>query len=204
MSIAATTVVFEPSAFVPLALGFFGLGTGYLIYGPQELAGFPHRDRKVDITTGIWGIWMPGFLQFITGVLLFVGLTWFDSFNAQPLYMAALAFTAYGVHWWALGLSRTFAGDPRPNALMAIPFMVLSAVGAVVFFGASDVPVAALFCGLFAVYVCEFFASLGIARVHSALWERLLGLVHIAVGVWLMYLTTAAALNFSRGFDLPL
>jgi hypothetical protein len=202
--IAATTVVFEPTAFVPLALGFFGLGTGYLIYGPQELAGFPHRDRKVDITTGIWGIWMPGFLQFITGVLLFVGLTWFDSFTAQPLYMAALAFTAYGVHWWALGLSRTFAGDPRPNAMMAIPFMVLSAVGAIVFFGASDVPVAALFCGLFAVYVCEFFASLGNERLRSALWERLLGLVHIAVGLWLMYLTTAAALNFSRGFDLPL
>jgi len=31
MSIAATTVSFEPSAFVPLALGFFGLGVGYLI-----------------------------------------------------------------------------------------------------------------------------------------------------------------------------
>src|SRR5919106_3908157 len=81
MSIAATTVVFEPSACVPLALGFFGLGTGYLIYGPQELAGFPRRNRTVDITTGIWGIWMPGFLQFITGVLPFVGLTWFDSFK---------------------------------------------------------------------------------------------------------------------------
>lgn len=33
MSSAATIVNFAPSAFVPLALGFFGLGTGYLIYG---------------------------------------------------------------------------------------------------------------------------------------------------------------------------
>ena len=41
MSIAATVVNFAPSTSVPLALGFFGLGTGYLIYGPQELAGFP-------------------------------------------------------------------------------------------------------------------------------------------------------------------
>ena len=204
MSTAATVISVEPSAFVPLALGFFGLGTGYLIYGPQELVGFPHRNRQVDIATGIWGIWMPGFLQFVTGILLFVGLTWFDSFTAKPLYMAAVAFTAYGVHWWALGLSRTFAGDPRPNALMAIPFMVLSGVGAIVFFGASDAPVGALFCGLFAVYVCEFFSSVGSVRLRSALWEWGLGLVHIAVGLWLMYLTTAAVLNFARGFDLPL
>jgi hypothetical protein len=204
MSSAATVVNFAPSAFVPLALGFFGLGTGYLIYGPQELAGYPQRDRKVDVTTGIWGVWMPGFLQFVTGVLLFVGLTWFDSFNSKPLYMAAVAFTAYGVHWWALGLGRLFAGDPRPNAFMAIPFLVLSVVGAVVFFGVSDNPVGALFVGLAAVYVCEFFSSLGSTRVRSAAWERLLGLVHIAVGLWLMYLTTAAVLNFSRGLNLPL
>src|SRR3954451_18961432 len=204
MSLGATVVNFQTSAFVPLALGFFGLGTGYLIYGPQELAGYPQRDRRVDISTGIWGILMPGVLQFVTGILLFVGLSWFSSFTEKPLYMAAVAFTAYGVHWWALGLGRTFAGDPRPNALMSISFMVLSGVGAVVFFGASDVPVAALFCGLFAVYLCEFFSSLGSVRLRSALWERLLGLVHITVGVWLMYLTVAAVLDFARGFNLPL
>jgi hypothetical protein len=68
--------------------------------------------------------------------------------------MAAVAFTAYGVHWWALGLSRAFGGDARPNAFMAVPFMALSAVGAIVFLGAHDNPVAGLFCGLFAVYVC--------------------------------------------------
>lgn len=204
MSTAATVVNFAPSTFVPLALGFFGLGTGYLIYGPQELAGYPHRDRRVDVATGIWGIWMPGFLQFVTGILLFVGLTWFDSFNSPPLYMAAVAFTAYGVHWWALGLSRAFAGDPRPNAFMAVPFFVLSVVGAVVFFGAHDNPVGALFVGLAVVYICEFFSSLGLPQIRGAVWERLLGLAHVAVGVWLMYLTTAAVLNFARGFNLPL
>ncbi len=40
--------------------------------------------------------------------------------------MAAVAFTAYGVHWWALGMSRVFGSDSRTNALMAIPFVVLS------------------------------------------------------------------------------
>jgi hypothetical protein len=204
MSLLATVVNFKTSAFVPLALGFFGLGTGYLIYGPEELVGYPKRDRKVDITTGIWGVWMPGFLQFLTGIILFVGLTWFGSFTSMPLYMAALAFTAYGVHWFALGLGRTFGGDPRPNAAMAVPFMVISAVGAIVFFGASDNPVGALFVGLFAVYVCEFFASLGLPGINAAFWERALGFVHTVVGMWLMYLTIAAALNFARGFNLPL
>ena len=195
----ATVVSFAPSTFVPLALGFFGLGTGYLIYGPQELTGSPRRSRPVDVTTGIWGIWMPGFLQFITGVILFVGLTWFGSFTDKPLYMAAVAFTAYGVHWWAIGMARVFGGDPRPNVLMSIPFLVLSVLGAVVFFGAHDNPVGALFVGLTLVYLCDFFASQG-----RFLWERLLGLAHIVTGAWLMYLTVAAVLNFSRGFDLPL
>jgi hypothetical protein len=198
VSSIATVVSFEPSAFVPLALGFFGLGTGYLIYGPGELFGFPKRDRGVDITTGIWGIWMPGFLQFLTGIILFVGLAWFHSFSAPPLYMAAIAFTTYGVHWWAMGMSRAFGSDARPNALMAIPFEVLSILGAVVFFGAHDNPVGALFVGLALVYICEVGASLG-----KEFWERALGLVHIAVGLWLMWLTVAVVLNTARGFHLP-
>ena len=53
-------VTFAQSAFPPLALGFFGLGTGYLIYGPQELIGYPPRDERVDRAVGVWGIWMPG------------------------------------------------------------------------------------------------------------------------------------------------
>ncbi len=78
----AQEVSFPASAFVPLAVGFFGLGTGYLIYGPQELFKLPGRDRAADLTTGIWGIWMPGFLQFLTGITLFVGLAWLHSFRS--------------------------------------------------------------------------------------------------------------------------
>lgn len=44
-----------------------GLGTGYLIYGPQELRGYPERSKEVDWPTGLWGIALPGFLQFFTG-----------------------------------------------------------------------------------------------------------------------------------------
>ena len=199
LSVLASTVSFPESAFIPIAVGFFGLATGYLIYGPEELFKLPTRSRPVDLTTGIWGIWMPGFLQFLTGVFLFAGLAWFDSFREPTLYMTALAFTAYGVHWWALGLARALGSDPRPNALMSIPFLVLSVLGAVVFFGAHDNPVGALFVGLALVYLCDFFASQG-----PSPWERLLGLAHIVTGAWLMYLTVAAVLNLSRGFDLPL
>jgi hypothetical protein len=42
---------------------------------------------------------MPGFMQFLTGISLLIGLTWFNVFattkdgpsNTSPLYMAALA-----------------------------------------------------------------------------------------------------------------
>jgi hypothetical protein len=63
----STRFSFPATAFPPLALGSFGLATGYRIYGPQELFGFPQRDAKVDLRTGIGGIWLPGFCQFMTG-----------------------------------------------------------------------------------------------------------------------------------------
>src|SRR5580698_3493867 len=100
-SIITSLVSLPQSPFPPLAVGFFGLGTGYLIYGTQELFGYPARNDSVDFATGMWGIWMPGFMQFITGIYLFAGLTLFGTFKTPSLYMAALAFTAYGVHLFA-------------------------------------------------------------------------------------------------------
>ena len=221
----AETVRFPESAFVPLAVGFFGLATGYLIYGPEELLRLPARSRPVDLTTGIWGIFMPGLLQLLTGIFLFVGLTWFNSFRAPPLYMAALAFTAYGVHWFALGLARVLGGDPRPNAFMSVSFIFLSVLGIVVFFRAHDAPVGGLFIGLTLVYISDFFASFFLrvpcgttgefsdtgaraARPEptelSERGERALGFFHLGTGLWLIYLTFAAVLNMASGMDLPL
>lgn len=195
---AVTTVTLSPSAFPPIAVGFFGLAVGYLVYGAQELLGFPSRpNSKVDLSTGIWGVWMPGFMQFITGVYLFVGLAWFGSFKGSPpLYMAALAFTAYGVHWWALGMQRAMGGDPRPNALMCIAFMAISALGVLVFFhhGADD-PVGGVFIGLFTVYFFEFFSTLGLRPATKAL-----GFCRLGTAGWLLYLTWAVALNFAAGY----
>ncbi len=136
--------------------------------------------------------------------------------------MAALAFTAYGVHWWAIGMARVFGGDPRPNGFMSIAFTVISVLGIVVFFKAADTPVALLFIGLTCIYVSDFFASLfqraplaapagttpagapGKPRPTAIgeLGERALGFFHLITGGWLMYLTFAVTLNTSVGTHL--
>lgn len=152
-------VTFATTTFAPVVLGFFGLGTGYLIYGPQELLRFPPRSLSVDRATGIWGLWLPGFCQFVTGVYLFVALTWFQSLKDPPLYMAALAFSAYGIHWFALGWNRYQGNDVRPTGLMSIAFTLISGLGMWVFFDVGAWPVGLLFLGLTGVYVSEFLAS---------------------------------------------
>lgn len=192
---------FATSAFPPLALGFFGLGTGYLIYGPKELFGFPKaedgaEEAAINRALGIWGIWLPGFCQFVTGVILFIGLTWFNVFTkSAPLYDAALAFSAYGIHWFAIGWNRYQGNPPPANAGMCVAYMVISALGIVVFFHAGDWPVGLLFIGLFLIYFSDFFASLKVP-----LGVRALGLVHLLTGAWLMYLMFATTVDFAIGF----
>ncbi|GAB2995215.1 hypothetical protein LWP59_25210 [Amycolatopsis acidiphila] len=191
-------LTFATSAFPPLALGFFGLGTGYLVWGPQELFGWPRRDEPVDRSLGVWGIWMPGFCQFVAGIILFIGLSWFQVFREPPLYMAALAFSAYGIHWFAIGWNRYRGNDPRPNAGLSVAYLVISAMGATVFFAVGDWPVGLVFAGLLAVYVTEFFVSTGVA-----LAERALGLFRILTGFWLMYLAYAVTVDFALGYHWP-
>lgn len=186
---------FIPSEFPPLALGFFGLGTGYLIWGPHELVGWPKRDERVDRSLGVWGIWLPGFCQFITGIILFIGLTWFQVFTDRALYMAAFAFSAYGIHWFSIGWNRYRGNDPRSNAGMSAAFMVISAMGATVFFRVGDWPVGLVFIGLFAIYFFEFFLSIGVPYAGRAL-----GLFHTVTGLWLMYVAYAVAVDFALGW----
>ena len=190
--------MFQASTFVPVVLGFFGLGTGYLIWGPQELLGFPGRDPSVNRSLGVWGIFLPGLCQVVTGILLFVGMTWFQVFTDPALFMAALAFSAYGIHWFALGWNRYQGNDPRPNAGMSVAFTVISVLGAFVFFDAGVWPVGLLFIGLTAIYVIDFFVSIG--RTAT---ERALGLAHVLTGLWLMYLMVGTTLDIASGFTLP-
>jgi hypothetical protein len=203
LSLLQSTVSLPASPFPPLAVGFMGLGTGYMIYGSQELFNYPKRDERVDFATGMWGIWMPGFMQFITGVYLFVGLTLFGTFKAPALYMAALAFTAYGVHWFAIGWNRLRQSDPRANVGMTVAFTFISVLGIIVFFKVPDDGVAGLFIGLTCIYVSDFFASIkaDIGRLGT-LSEKALGFFHLGTGFWLFYLMFADILNSVLHFTL--
>ena len=193
----ATVVSLPTSQFPPLALGFMGLGTGYFIYSLQELFGYPKRSPEVDAATGVWGIWLPGFFQFVAGVILFVGLA-LGVFTAAPLYMAALAFTSYGIHWFAIGYNRMRKGDSRVNVGMAIGFTLISILGTMVFLGAHDTPVAIIFILLILVYLSDILASLKPSLPGAgAAGEKLLGLFHLLTAIWLMYMMFAVVLDFT-------
>jgi hypothetical protein len=206
LSLTDAVVSLPPSVFPPIALGFMGLGTGYLIYGPQELLNYPKRDERVDFATGMWGIWMPGFCQFVTGIYIFAGLTLFNTFTYNPvLYMVALAFTAYGVHWFAIGWNRLRQADARANVGMTVGFTLISILGIIVMAQAKDYPVMGLFIGLTCIYVSDFFASIkaDLPRYGNP-GEKALGFFHLGTGFWLMYLMFAAVLNFTLKYTLPL
>jgi hypothetical protein len=188
-------ITFAPSVFAPVAIGFFGLGVGYFVWGGQALFGFPKDSPEVNRTMGLWGFWMPGFMQFITGIFLAVGLTWFGVFERDaPLYMAAVAFTAFGIHWFALAHRRYIGASSEPEAWMAIPFLLLSILGAMVFAAAGAIPVTILFTGLALVYATEIPTRFGVFRGH-----RLVGLWQVLTGIWLMYLTCATIFNIALG-----
>jgi hypothetical protein len=122
------------SRFVLVAIGFFGLCTGYFIWGGQAFFDFSKTSPEVNRTMGMWGFWMPGFMQFITGVYLLIGLTWFNVFgDVAPLYMAGFAFTAYGIHWFAMAHRRYIETSATPDGWMAIAFLFLRILGVDVF-----------------------------------------------------------------------
>jgi hypothetical protein len=189
-------LTFATSKFVPVAIGFFGLGTGYFIWGGQALFGFPKPSPEVNRTMAMWGFWMPGFMQFITGVYLLIGLTWFNVFgNSAPLYMAGLAFTAYGIHWFAMAHRRYIDSSSQPDAWMAIAFLFISILGIDVFRRAGDIGVMLIFVGLAFVYATEIPTRFFSWRLGG----RLVGLFQVVTGIWLMYCTYAMTVDLALG-----
>ena len=138
-------------------------------------------------------------MQFITGIVLLIGLTWFNVFGkAPPLYMAAVAFTAYGIHWFVFAHRRYIDSSALPDAWMAIAYFLLSVLGVVIFFAANDVPVAIVFIGLSLIYLTESPYRFGVLPFGA----RLVGIWQLLTGIWLMYLTWAVSLNISLGWHL--
>ncbi len=43
-------MTFPPSVFIPVALGFFGLGTGYFVWGGHALFGYPKSAPEMEKT----------------------------------------------------------------------------------------------------------------------------------------------------------
>jgi hypothetical protein len=187
---------FASSPFVPIAIGFFGLATGYLVWGGQALFELPETSPEVNKTLGLWGFWMPGFMQFLAGTYLFVGLTWFNVFgNAAPLYMAALAFTSYGIHWFAMAHRKYISASAQADGWMAIAFLFLSLLGVLVFGRAGDIPVMIIFVGLTLIYAAEIPTRLFI-------WNpgiRIVGLFQLLTGLWLLYCTYAITVDTALG-----
>src|ERR1700748_1121954 len=91
----------------------FRPGDGLSDLRPAGASRLPEARRIGRLGPRGGGIWMPGFMQFITGIYLFAALVLFGTIKTPALYMAALAFTAYGVHWFALGWNRLRRADTR-------------------------------------------------------------------------------------------
>lgn len=200
----ANSALFTPSTFFPFAVGLFGLGTCYFVWGGQTLFGYPRavsepEHEQSERTIGLWGIWMGGFMQFITGVWLLTGLTWFPVFTQAPdAYMAGLAFTAYGVHWFVMGHRRYVGASAAPDAWMSIAYSWLSIVGVIVFLLRGDIPVAIVFILLALIYLSELLGRFA----NSLGFLKLQGLFQFLNAIWLMYLTFAFTLNFANGIKL--
>ena len=189
-------MLFAQSPFFPFAVGLFGLGTCYFVWAGQSLFGWQNSEFT-DRTTGLWGVWMGGFMQFITGVWLLTGMTWFQVFSySAPAFMAGLAFTAYGVHWFVMGHRRYLRASAAPDAWMSIAFAWLSIIGVIVFLKASDIPVAIVFALLALAYLSELIGRFA----GSAAFLKLQSGLQLLNALWLMYLTFAFTLNLASGF----
>jgi len=77
---------------------------------------------------------------------------------------------------------------------MAIPFLLLSILGAIVSAAAGSIAVAILYVGVTLIYGTEIPTRFGIFR-----GQRLVGLWQVLMGCWLMYLTYGTVLNVALG-----
>jgi hypothetical protein len=112
--------------------------------------------------------------------------------------MAGLAFTVYGIHWFAMAHRRYAGSSAAPGGWMAIGYLFVSVLGAYVFGKAGDVPVMIIFIGLTLIYLVE-------VPTRLAGWNggtRLLALLQCLTGLWLMYCTWAVTVNLALGYRL--
>lgn len=186
---------FSPSNYSPIAISFAGLSIGYMIMGGQALFKYPPEAPGTERTLGIWAVAMPGVIQSVSAFVLFVGMTWFGVFKSKPYsYFLIVAFMAYATHWFAMGWTRYVHADKRLEGWMAVPLLLISALGAWVMAAVPDVPIAIAFALLACIYAAD-----AIRGFHPAAWSmRLQGAVQFATAWWLMYLVWAIVLTYTK------
>jgi hypothetical protein len=109
--------------------------------------------------------------------------------------MAGLAFTAYGIHWFAMAHRRYINSSVQVDGWMAVAFLFLSLLGVDVFRRAGDIPVMIIFVGLAFIYAIEI-----PTRLLS--WNpggRIIALFQVLTGIWLMYCTYAMTVDLTLG-----
>jgi len=106
--------------------------------------------------------------------------------------MAALAFTAYGIHWFALAYRRYTSAASALEGWMAIPFLLLFHPRAPSCSPWAGRPARCrfLFVGLSLIYATEIPTRFGVLK-----GERLVGFWQVITGVWLIYLTYGTVFN---------
>jgi hypothetical protein len=108
--------------------------------------------------------------------------------------MAAVAFTAYGIHWLVIAYRRYLGASSEPDAWMSIPFLLISILGAIISAAAGSLAVVILYVGVALIYATEIPTRFGIFHGH-----RLVGLWQVLTGIWLMYLTYGTIFNIALG-----
>jgi len=197
--IHAHVVKLIASHYVPAVIGFFGLGTGLLIWGGVDLFGIPPAGEDTSKALVLWAVFIPGLVQFIVGLVLIIGLTWLNVFGyAKPLFFASLAFLLFGLQWIVVGLGTLKGAAIVPDGWMAIPYALLSILGLIIFANVSDIPVMLVFVGLTLIHLNMIPTRFGIFKQG----QKVGGVIELLLGLWIMYLTYAIILDKVLNYKL--
>jgi hypothetical protein len=90
---------------------------------------------------------------------------------------------------------RYIDSSAQPDGWTAIAFLFISILGVDVFGRAADIPVMIIFVGLALIYAVEIPTRLLSWRSGA----RLVGLLQLVTGIWLMYCTYAITVDLALG-----
>jgi hypothetical protein len=92
------------SPFGPVAIGFFGLATGYFIWDGQALFGFPKQSRGQP-HAGLVGFLDAGLMQFLAGICLLTDLVQYVRQSGSTVHgwISLHRFTAFTGSRWHTG-----------------------------------------------------------------------------------------------------